>query len=247
MSLPLVLLAGGATLVPLAFLVRMSLNEPAAGRGFYQPGTWTTANLARVFDQGQLPILFNTLVFAIAVSSICLTVGYPIALWLRMLSKRHLVFAIGIVLFPKMAGTLAVVFGWQRLLPRGFVAATIVEVSLILPYVILMMWIPLRSIDRRLESASAGLGASHWQTFRRVTWPLSRPGVVLALQLSFAWGVGAFVGPLFLDGPEHMTLSVELHRQAFDYGRWPLAAADALALFALSLNATLGFRQRRLT
>jgi ABC-type spermidine/putrescine transport system permease subunit I len=44
--------------------------------------------------------------------------------------------------------------------------------------------------------------------------------------------MGAFLGPLLLGGPEQTTLSVEIHRQAFEYGRWPRAAALAVLLVA---------------
>jgi ABC-type spermidine/putrescine transport system permease subunit I len=68
--------------------------------------------------------------------------------------------------------------------------------------------------------------------FWRVTLPLSAPGLVLAGQLALVWGVGAFLGPLLLGGPPEATLSVEVHRQAFEYGRWPHAAAQAVLLVA---------------
>ena len=99
-------------------------------------------------------------------------------------------------------------------------------------------------------AAARGLGASAWQTFRRVTLPLSVPGLVLAGELALVWGLGAFLGPLFLGGPAEITLSVEVHRQAFEYGRWPRAAALGVVLIGttggcLAAYAVLTRRGRR--
>ena len=49
--------------------------------------------------------------------------------------------------------------------------------------------------------------------------------------------MGAFLGPLFLGGPEQATLATEMHREAFDLGRWPRAAADGVALALLTMAA----------
>ena len=137
------------------------------------------------------------------------------------------------ILIPKTSGLLATLFGLQRWLPRGVIAAVISEVYLIIPYAVLVLYAQLRSIDSRLFDAASGLGANGWQVFRTVTLPLSRSGLLVAFQLSFIWGLSAFLGPLFLGGPEETTLSVELHRQAFEYGRWPRAAAEAVALLMI--------------
>ena len=52
-----------------------------------------------------------------------------------------------------------------------------------------------------LAPAARGLGASPWQTFRRVTLPLLAPGLAIAVQLTLAWALGAFIGPLLLGSP----------------------------------------------
>jgi ABC-type spermidine/putrescine transport system permease subunit I len=61
--------------------------------------------------------------------------------------------------------------------------------------------------------------------------------VALCLQLGWVWGLGAFLGPLFLGGPDQATLAVEMQRELFDLGRWPRAAADGVVLSLLGLMA----------
>jgi ABC-type spermidine/putrescine transport system permease subunit I len=75
------------------------------------------------------------------------------------------------------------------------------------------------------------------------------PGLVLAGQLGLMWGAGAFLGPVLLGNPADHTLSVEVHRQALEYGRWPRSAADAVLLLAgvgvaLGAYSTLTRRMR---
>jgi ABC-type spermidine/putrescine transport system permease subunit I len=91
-----------------------------------------------------------------------------------------------------------------------------------------------------LEAAAQGLGASRWQTFRRVTLPLSARGLALAGMISLIWGLGAFISPYLLGGPEQITLAVDVQKQAFENLNWPRAAADAvLMLIVVTLVVAL--------
>jgi ABC-type spermidine/putrescine transport system permease subunit I len=240
---------------PLLLLVRVSLYEPARGRGFFVPGTWTATNYAAVTDAHGLELAGYTALFGTGVAGLTVLVAFPLALFVRSLSSPWRQIALAGILLPKLASVLVVLFGLQRLLGdagpinrllvvvgvtdepfrlvRGVFGAVVGEVFLILPYAVLVLFVQLLSIDPTLEVAARGLGASSWQVFRRITLPLSRPGLVLAGELGLVWGMGAFLGPLLLGGPEEMTLSVEVHRQAFEYGRWPRAAAEAALLVAL--------------
>ncbi len=259
LSAPAVGLLVGLLACPLLLLARVSLYEPAHGRGFFTPGTWTLANFATVTDDHGLRLLAFTLQFGVGVAVLTVLIAFPLALFVRSLSDTGQKVALAGVLLSKFASVLVILFGLQQLLGdagpinrlllafgmiaepmrlvRGPIGAVVGEVFLILPYAVLVLLVQLRGIDPTLESAARGLGASPWQVFRRVTLPLSVPGLVLAGQLGLVWGVGAFLGPLLLGGPEETTLSVEVHRQAFEYGRWPQAAASATLLV---LSVALG-------
>jgi ABC-type spermidine/putrescine transport system permease subunit I len=226
-------------LAPLLVIVRTSLYRPASGSGFYVPDTTTLANYAAIADPYGVRLVAFTAAFGTVVALCAVVVAFPMALFLRMLSPRWQALALAVVLIPKTAGLLATMFGLQRLLPRGLVASVVGESYLVLPYAVLVICVHLRSLDPAWEAAARGLGAGRWATFRRVTFPLALPGILLALELGLMWGVGAFLGPLFLGGPDEMTLSVEVHRQAFDYGRWPRAAALAVVLLLLATAALL--------
>lgn len=83
-------------------------------------------------------------------------------------------------------------------------------------------------IDPRLEEAARSLGATPWQTFTRVTWPLLRPAVASAASIVFLFTFTSFGVILILGGFEHATLEVEIWRQATVLIDLPVAAALAL-------------------
>ena len=230
---PSLALVTSFVLIPAILLVRVSLYEPASGRGFFLPGTFTLDNYRHLSDSHTMRIMGFTAGFGTLVAFVAVAVAFSLAVFLRSLPSRWQKIALILILIPKTSGLLATLFGLQRWLPRGVIAAVISEVYLIIPYAVLVLYAQLRSIDSRLFDAASGLGANGWQVFRTVTLPLSRYGLLVAFQLSFIWGLSAFLGPLFLGGPEETTLSVELHRQAFEYGRWPRAAAEAVALLMI--------------
>ena len=232
---PAVALVASVVVAPLVLLIRLSLYAPTAGRGFYSPGTWSLQAYSSTLDGHGLSIVLYTVMFAVAVTVVTLSVSCPMALFVSALPRPHQILALVLLLVPKSAGLLAMLFGLQRLLPRGNVGAVIAEVSLIVPYAVLVLVVQLNSIGRQLPHAAAGLGASPCQVLRRVTFPLSLPGILVAGQLALIWSLGGFLGPLFLGGPDQTTLSVELYRQAFDYSRWPRAAALAVELMGATM------------
>jgi ABC-type spermidine/putrescine transport system permease subunit I len=240
---------------PLVLLARVSLFAPAAGRGFYQPGTWTAGNYAALAgDPYFRQVLAFTLLLALGVTSLVLLIAYPLALFVHNLPPRQQALALAGVVLPKLASMLVGVYGLQALLSgagpvnrllvasglagepvaltRNLTGVVVGETYLLLPYAVLILFVALGRIDPGLFAAARGLGASPWQAFRRVTLPLSVPGLIAAGQLTLVWALGAFVGPLLLGGPSEITLAVEVHRQAVENNRWPRGAATAVVLIA---------------
>jgi len=228
-TLPAVALAVGVTAAPLLFLLRVSLYESGGPRGFYTPDTVTLSHYAAL---AEAPILF-TVAFALAVAVASTLFGLALAAFVESLTPGRQSLAMGLLLAPKLAGALTTVFGLQRLLPRGTVAALIAEVTFVLPYAVLVIALRLRGIPPDLRSAARGLGATRRHVFRRVTLPLAAPAVLLAFQLSLAWGLGAFVGPLFLAGPGESTLGTQIQSHTAEL-RWPVAAAEGVLLLLLT-------------
>ena len=238
-------------LLPLLLLLRVSLFESAGSEGLYRPATWSVHAYSELFNErfGRSIIAF-TITLGVVVAAMSILLGYLLALFIHTLPRRAKVLALGIVVLPKLANVFVVLYGLNLLLgnagpfnrvliylgatteplllTHNIVGVLIAETYLILPYAVLVLFLALERIDPALTAAARGLGASQWTAFRRVTLPLSLPGVIVAGQLCLIWALGAFVGPVLLGGPEQSTLSVLVQRQGQEYSDWPRAAATAV-------------------
>lgn len=251
LAAPAVALLAGFFLGPLLLLLRVSLLENAAPEGLYRPGTWTTDAYARLLGErfGRGVVGF-TVALGVGVAALSVLIGYPLALVIHSLPWRAKMLALGVVVLPKLTNVFVVLYGvnlllgnagpvnqsfrWlgltrePLLLTHNLIGVVIAETYLILPYSVLVLVLALDRIDPNLVAAARGLGAGRWGAFRRVTLPLSLPGVAVAGQLCLIWALGAFVGPVLLGGPEQATLSVLVQKEGLEYSDWPRAAATAV-------------------
>jgi ABC-type spermidine/putrescine transport system permease subunit I len=255
LSAPAILLLIVFCAGPFLFVLRLSLCALPAGRGFYQADTWTTENYTSALgDPYFRAVALFTAVFAVGVTALVLLLAVPLALFLDSLPPRAKAVALALVVLPKLASMLVIVYGLQSLLSasglvnrllqglglvsapvhlsHNLTGAIVGEVYLLLPYAVLVLVVSLGSIDPALAQAARGLGASAWQVFRRITLPLMLPGLILAGQLTLLWALGAFVGPLLLGSPAQTTLAVEVQRQTIENSSWPRAATAAVLLLA---------------
>jgi molybdate transport system permease protein len=110
----------------------------------------------------------------------------------------------------------------NRLLPFSFEGLLLASVLYSLPFAVQPFASGFRSVDRRLIEASRCLGSSSWKTFRRVILPLSLPGVITGMVLSFAHTLGEFGVALMVGGNlagKTRTASISIYDsvQALDY------------------------------
>ena len=248
-------------IAPLFLMIRVSLLKPPEGTGFYIPYTFSFQNYQSVLDLYGINILFNTIIFAFEVSSLSLLIGLMFAFIMLNLSNRMRIICFTCLLLPKIINPLIVVFGLQRLLGnhglineslinlhltnepldliRNHFGALIGEIYLTIPFVTLFLFYQLNSIDKEIHNTAKGLGASPYQVFRKITLPMCFPGILITLQLSIAWNLGSFLGPLFLGNPSNTTISCEIYHQAFEIGNWPLAATWGVLMSAIIITFLL--------
>ena len=196
------------------------------------------------------PILLS-LRLAATVSAILLLIALPVAYWLAFTKWRgkfllESVVALPLVLPPTVLGFYALIamgprgpLGkvWQSLFGHSlaFTFEGLVLASLLysFPFAVQPLMASFESLDRRLLDASSVLGASRWRTFARVILPLSWPGMVTAVVLSFAHTLGEFGVVLMVGGNlpgVTRTASIDIYDrvQALDY-----AGAHEMALLLL--------------
>jgi molybdate transport system permease protein len=188
---------------------------------------------------------------ALCVSAILFVIGLPLAYWLAYSRWKgkflvESVVALPLVLPPTVLGFYVLVamgtrgpLGkiWQATFGHGlaftFTGLVVASVLYSLPFAVQPLVASFESVDRKLLDASAVLGASALRTFRRVILPMSIPGVITALVLSFAHTLGEFGVVLMVGGNlagTTRTVSIDIydHVQSLEY-----AEANRMALLLL--------------
>jgi molybdate transport system permease protein len=195
-----------------------------------------------------------TIRLAALVAAVLVALGLPIAYWIAYSRRRwrfvvETVVALPIVLPPTVLGFYVLVAlgshsplgrWWQAItghtLAFTFEGLVIGSIIYSLPFAVQPFAASFTLVDPRLLAASATLGASRLQTFFRIILPLSLPGLVTGVALSFAHTIGEFGVVLMVGGNIPgitKTVSIDIYDkvQALDYSS---ANQTALVLLAIS-------------
>jgi molybdate transport system permease protein len=200
--------------------------------------------------------LWLSMKLAASVAAILVLIGMPVAYWLAYSNWRgrfllESVVALPLVLPPTVLGFYALVamgprgpLGklWLAVFGHGlaftFTGLVLASVLYSFPFAVQPLIASFGGVDRKLLDASAVLGAGSLRTFWRVILPLSLPGVVTAIVLSFAHTLGEFGVVLMVGGNlagVTRTVSIDIydHVQSLEYGE---ANRMALVLLAISFG-----------
>jgi putative spermidine/putrescine transport system permease protein len=187
-----------------------------------------------------------------------LLLGYPIAYYLARMDRPWLRSLLLITIISSLWVTYVIrAYAWQVILASGGVlSSTSVALGLLseprsfypgywglvvgmvyvfLPFMILTLYSSIRNIDGELHEASKNLGAGPTTTFRRVTLPLSRNGIVSGMALVFILALGAYVMPRLLGSSAERTLPVLIEAQIMGEQNYPFGAAMSIGLIAVVL------------
>lgn len=116
------------------------------------------------------------------------------------------------------------------------------HVALVLPFVVRSVWVSVRNLDPTLERAAASLGATPWRTFRRVTLPLLRPGLLAALLFAVIVSLNEFVVSLFISTRLTEILPVAMFSYVVNYTDPTIAALSTLFIVGTFLIVWLADR-----
>ena len=118
-----------------------------------------------------------------------------------------------------------------------------------IPYIAFPIYSVMMGTDLNLEKAAQNLGASRWQTFWKVTFPLSLPGIGAGGLLVFIMALGFFITPALLGGRKEQMISNLIQIQVVDLLNWPFASAMSIILLIVTLiifyiyNRVLGYER----
>ena len=242
-------------LVPLALTGVLSFWKRA---GFKLEPAFTLASYEAFFSGVRLSVLEKSLVAALIVTVLGLLIAYPIAWFLsnRVSRRTSQVFlfllAVPFVINPIIRNfSLAWLLGRTGPINSGLAALGLTDgpldwllfsdfavilglVMSYMPFMIYPLWLALSGIDRRLVEASWMLGASPAATFRRITLPLSLPGVFAASIFGFVGTFGESSVPIILGGLGYQLMGNTI-TSSLDVLNYPLAAAMSSVVAATML------------
>lgn len=247
-------------LVPLAIFLGYSFFSVDEGTIVYG---LSLGNYIRFFtDPIFLPVFWNTIVLCVSVAVICILLAYPAAYFLTTLKGRWRYALLMLLLVPLLMSYVIKIYAIRSILGlNGFLNKALVAVGildqpstlfvfnmnailltlslLLIPFAILPIFLSLERIPQTLLRASDDLGASGWQTFLRITLPLSLPGVASAASFVFVLAIGDFLTPQMVGGISGFTFGRILYSQFGTAYNWPFGAALSVALAIVVICAIL--------
>ncbi len=251
-------------LIPLLLILAYSFGTS----GVYGAITlgFNPGNYLKVFDPLYLEIVGRTFFIAALTTLLCLAFGYPLAYFIVFKGYRRRNLLILLVMVPFWTSLLIRAYSWVVILSGNgiankflqFIGVTDEPLTLIftpeavlmgmvysyLPFMILPLYASLEKFDTRLKEAAKDLGASRWQTFWRVTFPLSMPGVIAGSILVFIPSAGEFVIPQLLGGSRTVMTGTLIQTQFGAARDWAFGSALSVMLAVLLLAAILFYVRR---
>jgi putative spermidine/putrescine transport system permease protein len=257
---PATVYVGIGLLVPLAILLRYSLNQFVPGK--FMVDALTVENYVKFFtDIYYTAVLTRTVRIAFITTAICLLMGFPLAYVLARTRTRYKNILIMLVVLPLFVGNAVRAAGWMvafgnkglinaSLMGAGAIStpleimftetAVIVGITAVnLPFMVLTLQSVIEGIDRSIEEAAFNLGATPLRMAYRVLLPLAMPGVLAGTILTFILAMNAYATPVLLGGPRFQMMGPLVYGQFVQQNNWPFGGAIAFILMTATLLLTL--------
>nr|WP_310524810.1 ABC transporter permease [Polymorphobacter sp.] len=242
-------------LAPLAIIWAYSFGENTSLTDISINGTF--ANYARATNPLYLAIIAKSLWFAALTTLACLIIGFPVAVAITFAQPRTKVWLLLLVMLPfwtnllirtyalmavlRTEGYINTAIGWIGLGPLDLLhnnfAVVFGLVYVQLPFMVLPLYAALDRLDRSLIEASLDLGAGHLSTFARIVVPLSLPGIVSGIIVTFIPSLGAYLTPELLGGTNSQMIANIIERQFKSANDWPFGAALSFLLMYMTFAA----------
>ena len=247
--------------VPIAIVAAYSFDVYTLFPGKH--GFTLAAWRAFIHSSVYLGLFWKSVKMALIVSVVVVLLAYPVAYYLALSGTKRKYVLLLILIAPFLTSYLLRVLAWKVILGNNGVfnsflvwtgirsadhplsqllysrfAVMLVLAYVWVPFVALPIFVSLDTLDRRLLEAAADLGASRWQAFRRVTLPLSLPGVVAGFLFVFIPTVGEFITPSLVGGTSGYMYGNQI-ADLFQTGFPDWETGSVLALFLLGVVTVL--------
>jgi spermidine/putrescine transport system permease protein len=244
-------------ILPIANLAQTSTQTPIAGgdTGQYEQSL-RFSNYLDAFTENQEQFA-RSFIFAVCATALALAIAYPLAYAIAFKAGKFKNVLLVLVIAPFFTSFLLRTVAWKQILgEEGFVVPTLRTLGIIsesttltstsfavvmgmtynfLPFMTLPLYASLERIDPRTMEASGDLYANGFTTFRKVTLPLSMPGVVAGTLLTFIPAAGDYVNAAILGSPNTKMIGNVIESRYFKIVDYPTAAALSFTLMAAIL------------
>jgi spermidine/putrescine transport system permease protein len=220
----------------------------------------TLESFQRFFaDTVYLGLFAKSFLYATATTLLCLLIAYPLALMIARSPRRHRDILVLLVILPFWSNFLIRVYAWmiilgeQSVFAKGFngflslfgldplpllftpFAVLVGLVYVHLPFMVLPLYANLEKHDPALLDAAQDLGASAWERFWRITFPLSLPGVYAGAALVLIPALGIFAIPDLLGGTDGILIGNLIKQQFLEARDWPFGSVLSMVLTATAI------------
>lgn len=261
LALPYIVWAVMMLVLPMALIALYSVMEQGNSIISF---SFTLEHYIKFFtDRDFLLILWRSLMIAVKTTVICLLLGYPVAYFIARSREKVQNALILCITLPMWINMLVRTYAWIGMLSEGGLIQKILHllglgnVDLLytegavllgmvynfLPFMILQIQTSLSKMDNSLLEASADLGASPAQTFRRVTLPLSLPGVINGITLVFLPAVSSFFIPKLLGGGQYFLIGNMIENQFITVGEWNFGSAISMIMAVIMMLLMMAVRK----
>lgn len=261
---PVTLIIGVFFLGPLSIMAVYSLLEPGLYGGvewsFYPDNFGRVLGWAdgvnEEFDPVYLEIILRSFKLAGITVLATLALCYPAAFWVARQPERMRNFCLFLITLPFFTSLIVRLYAWLLILrPSGVINTALAALGfynpveliytetavligmtyIFIPFMFMPVYASVEKLDKRLLEASADLGASRWQSFWKVIFPLTLPGIAAGSIIVFIPSLGNFIVPSLLGGARVLMIGSLVEQQFLAARNWPFGAALAMLLMAAVL------------
>jgi spermidine/putrescine transport system permease protein len=219
-----------------------------------------------IFMPDYMWIMIRSVYLALMTTALSLAIGFPVAWYIvcQPPGRRNLLLTL--VSLPFWINTLIRTYCWILILrDEGLINDSLKWLGIIhhplpllynqgaillglvytfLPFMVLPIYATLERLDSRLIEAAYDLYANRYQLFRRVIWPLTKPGIAAGTVLVFAPALGSFLQPDLLGGGKQLLIGSLIEMQFTSSRNWPFGAALSM-LVTFAVLVALAWQNRR--
>ena len=239
--------------VPLLLIVLYSVT---AGDNSVLTIHFTLDNFKKISDPVYLNVFIKSLKMGLITTGICVVFAYPMAYIIAKFDESVQDILILLVTIPMWINTLLRTYAWISLLSDNGIVNSLLKVLGInpvtmmytdfsvvmgllcdlLPFMVIPIHTSLAKMDYSLVEAANDLGANRFQTFTKVIFKLSIPGVISGVTMVFLLSISSFVIPSLLGGRQYVLIGNLIENQFISVGDWNFGSAISIILAIIILG-----------